>query len=63
MNVAFRLNNPAQEKDFLDRAKREGFTGLEGHRSLGGLRVSLYNAIGLESATDLAQFITQQAQL
>ena len=63
MNVAFRLNNPKKERDFLMHAKREGFTGLEGHRSLGGLSVSLYNAIGLEAAADLAQFITQDAQL
>lgn len=57
MNVAFRLPNPQMEVRFLEAAAREGFHGLEGHRSIGGLRASLYNAVTLEAVTALAQWL------
>ena len=45
MNVVFRLPSEELEKRFLDEAKRGGMVGLKGHRSVGGIRVSLYNAV------------------
>ena len=56
MNGVFVMENATLEKEFLDRCKKEGFYGIKGHRSVGGFRVSMYNALPLESvvvATDL----------
>ncbi len=61
MNVAFHLQSPAREKDFLAKAQSSGFHGLEGHRSLGGIRISLYNAIGVEATQALAEFLIEDA--
>ncbi len=57
MNAAFRLPDKATEVRFLDAARSEGFTGLEGHRSIGGLRISLYNAVTVEAATALSAWL------
>ena len=61
MNVAFHLESPAREMDFLAKAQSAGFHGLEGHRSLGGIRISLYNAIGVEATQALAEFLVEAA--
>jgi phosphoserine aminotransferase len=56
MNVVFVMENPDLEKAFLELCKKEGMVGVKGHRSVGGFRVSLYNALPLESVqllTDL----------
>jgi phosphoserine aminotransferase len=45
MNVVFRLPSEAQEEAFVGEAKKRGMVGLKGHRSVGGIRVSLYNAV------------------
>jgi phosphoserine aminotransferase len=45
------------EKKFIAEAKAAGFVGLKGHRSVGGIRVSLYNALPLEGAQKLAEFM------
>lgn len=45
VNVPFRLATPALEAAFLEGAAREGLLGLAGHRSVGGVRASLYNAM------------------
>jgi len=45
MNVVFRLPSEAQEEAFVAEAKKRGMVGLKGHRSVGGIRVSLYNAV------------------
>ncbi|MGI6308026.1 MAG: 3-phosphoserine/phosphohydroxythreonine transaminase [Dethiobacteria bacterium] len=58
MNITFRLPDEEQEKAFVDRAAQEGLVGLKGHRSVGGIRVSLYNAMPLKGAETLAQFMT-----
>ncbi|GAB2181303.1 phosphoserine transaminase [Denitratisoma sp. agr-D3] len=58
MNVVFSLADAALEAEFLRRAQAEGFSGLEGHRSLGGLRASIYNAMTLPAVQNLAQFMT-----
>lgn len=49
MNVCFVMNDQALEKEFLEYCKKEGLYGIKGHRSVGGFRVSLYNAVTLES--------------
>lgn len=57
MNVNLRLPNEDLEKKFISEAKKAGFIGLKGHRSVGGIRVSLYNAMTLEGAEKLAGFM------
>lgn len=59
MNVAFRLPDAATEARFLRAATEAGFAGLEGHRAIGGLRISLYNAVTLEAAATLAAWLTE----
>lgn len=51
MNVTFRLQDAEQEKALLSIASDAGVIGLKGHRSVGGLRASLYNAVSLASVT------------
>jgi phosphoserine aminotransferase len=56
MNVVFVMDNPELEKEFLAVCKEHGMVGVKGHRSVGGFRVSLYNALPLQSVqtiTDL----------
>jgi phosphoserine aminotransferase len=57
MNVTFRLTNEELEKTFLAEAKKEGLVGLGGHRSVGGVRASLYNAMPRESVQTLISFM------
>ena len=58
MNITFRLPDGDHEKTFVEGAAQEGLVGLKGHRSVGGIRASLYNAMPLEGAEALAQFMT-----
>ncbi|MCL8001101.1 3-phosphoserine/phosphohydroxythreonine aminotransferase, partial [Brucella sp. 21LCYQ03] len=53
MNVTFVMNNPALEEEFLALAKERGMVGLKGHRSVGGFRASIYNALGISSINAL----------
>lgn len=55
MNVTFRLANEDLEKRFLDEAAKNGLAGLKGHRSVGGCRASLYNAVSLEAVDALVE--------
>jgi phosphoserine aminotransferase len=57
MNITFRLPTAELEEKFTKESKAAGFIGLKGHRSVGGVRVSLYNAMPLEGAEKLAEFI------
>jgi phosphoserine aminotransferase len=57
MNLTFRLPDEELEKKFIAEAKAAGFVGLKGHRSVGGIRASLYNAVPLEGAQKLAEFM------
>jgi len=57
MNVTFRLSDEKLEKRFVAEAKKNGFEGLNGHRSLGGCRVSLYNAVTIDSVKSLVTFM------
>ncbi|HVZ57364.1 MAG TPA: 3-phosphoserine/phosphohydroxythreonine transaminase [Chitinophagaceae bacterium] len=57
MNAVFVMQDPALEKEFLDLCKAEGMVGVKGHRSVGGFRVSLYNALTLESVQALTDLM------
>lgn len=57
MNVAFNLPTPALEQAFLRQSAAAGFSGLQGHRSIGGLRASLYNALGVDAVAALCDFM------
>ncbi|MBU8933648.1 MAG: 3-phosphoserine/phosphohydroxythreonine transaminase [candidate division Zixibacteria bacterium] len=57
MNITLRLPSEDLEKKFIADAKAAGFIGLKGHRSVGGVRASVYNAMPLEGAEKLAQFM------
>jgi phosphoserine aminotransferase len=57
MNVTFRLPSEAQEKQFVTESQAAGMVGLAGHRSVGGVRASLYNAVSPEMCQALASFM------
>jgi phosphoserine aminotransferase len=58
MNVTFRLPDETLEKRFVAEALDNGLSGLKGHRSVGGCRASIYNAITLEAVEALSDFMT-----
>ena len=62
MNVPFTLAKPELDKTFLAEAKAAGLVTLEGHRSVGGMRASLYNAMPLAGVEALVSFMTHFAQ-
>jgi phosphoserine aminotransferase len=49
MNAVFIMSDPSLEKEFLDICKQENLYGVKGHRSVGGCRVSFYNALPISS--------------
>lgn len=57
MNITFRLATEQLEKQFVQESELAGFVGLKGHRDVGGLRASTYNAVPLASCEALAQFM------
>jgi len=59
MNVPFTLHNPALDETFLKEAGQHGLTQLKGHRSVGGMRASIYNAMPLEGVKALAEFMRE----
>lgn len=63
MNVPFRIGgtpgSEALEKEFLQKAEQKKMMQLKGHRSVGGIRASLYNAISLENTKTLAEFMKE----
>ena len=62
MNVTFRLPSESLEKRFVVEATAAGLDGLAGHRSVGGMRASLYNAFPEEGVDALVQFMQQFEQ-
>jgi phosphoserine aminotransferase len=62
MNVVFHLPSEALEKQFLEGAKSRQLVGLKGHRVVGGIRASLYNAVPAESVAALAEYMEEFAQ-
>lgn len=59
MNVVFKLERPELEARFLSEAKQHGLIGLKGHRSVGGIRASIYNAISVEGTGRLVEFMNR----
>lgn len=59
MNVAFTLRDRALEAQFLKQAQAASLYGLAGHRSIGGIRASLYNAVTLEAVDALCEFMDE----
>jgi phosphoserine aminotransferase len=57
MNVTFRLANDQLERDFLQQAESHRLTALKGHRSVGGIRASIYNAMPVEGVEALRDFM------
>ena len=59
MNVTFRLGTEDLEKKFAKEATAAGLDGLKGHRAVGGIRASMYNAFPVEGATALVSFMQE----
>ncbi|MDH5573474.1 MAG: 3-phosphoserine/phosphohydroxythreonine transaminase [Gammaproteobacteria bacterium] len=57
MNVPFTLAKPELDSVFLEEAKKQGLTSLKGHRSVGGMRASIYNAMPEEGIDTLVAFM------
>jgi phosphoserine aminotransferase len=57
MNVPFTLKDPKLDEEFLKGAAKQGMVQLKGHRSVGGMRASIYNAMPIEGVQALAQYM------
>jgi phosphoserine aminotransferase len=62
MNVVFRLPTEQDEERFVAEAKKRDMVGLKGHRSVGGIRASIYNAVLPEWVDELASFMEDFAK-
>jgi len=59
MNVPFTLVKPELDGDFLAQAEKAGLTNLKGHRSVGGMRASIYNAMPVAGVRALVDFMAE----
>ena len=59
MNVPFTLKDPSLDEAFLKGASAQGMVQLKGHRSVGGMRASIYNAMPLEGVQCLVEYMKQ----
>ncbi len=59
MNITFRLPSEELEKKFVAEAAENGMVGLKGHRSVGGIRASIYNAMPLKGVQTLLDFMKE----
>ena len=57
MNVVFRTGNDELDAKFVAESTAAGFTNLKGHRKVGGMRASIYNAMPMEGVEKLCDFI------
>ena len=57
MNVTFRMDSEDREQAFIQLCQTKGIIGIKGHRSVGGLRASIYNAMPQSSVETLAQLL------
>jgi phosphoserine aminotransferase len=62
MNIPFQLAKPELDNEFLQQAEQQGLVALKGHRFVGGMRASMYNAMPYEGAKALVDFMTVFAQ-
>ena len=59
MNIPFTLKNEALDEAFLKGAKDKGLLQLKGHRSVGGMRASIYNAMPVEGVKVLVEYMKE----
>jgi phosphoserine aminotransferase len=59
MNIPFRLRDAALDEEFLKQAKQRGLLQLKGHRSVGGMRASIYNAMPIAGVKTLVDFMRE----
>ncbi|TFG11787.1 3-phosphoserine/phosphohydroxythreonine transaminase [Candidatus Thorarchaeota archaeon] len=59
MNVSFRLPSEELEQKCVEEGAKRGLIGLKGHRSVGGMRASIYNAMSIEGVETLTKFLTE----
>lgn len=59
MNVPFILKNPELDKSFIEESRKAGLVALKGHRSVGGMRASIYNAMPEEGVDALILFMEE----
>ena len=59
MNVTFNLKTPELEEKCVKEATENDLIGLKGHRSVGGMRASIYNAMPIEGVEKLAGFLKE----
>ena len=59
MNVTFRLPSPELETQFVNESTAEGLVQLKGHRSVGGIRASIYNAFPRDGVEALVSFMKE----
>ena len=57
MNISFHLTSPELESEFLARAEAQGLIGLKGHRAVGGMRASIYNAVPEQAVDTLIDYM------
>ncbi len=62
MNAVFFINDEALQNKFLDECKANGMVGVKGYRTVGGLRVSMYNALSMQSVETICQLMQDFAQ-
>jgi phosphoserine aminotransferase len=62
MNVPFFLNDESRNQVFLDGAQAAGLSGLKGHKAVGGMRASIYNAVSLDAVKALTTYMGEFAQ-
>ena len=62
MNVTFRTGNPDLDAEFAKQSAAAGLSNLKGHRSVGGMRASIYNAMPYEGVQALVDFMQKFEQ-
>jgi phosphoserine aminotransferase len=61
MNVPFTLSNSSLDTSFLDAAQQQGLLQLKGHKLVGGMRASIYNAMPIQGVQTLVAFMQEFA--
>lgn len=59
MNAAFRTKSDAVDAEFIKQAEKQGIVSIKGHRAIGGMRASLYNAMPIEGVQRLVDFMRE----
>ena len=62
MNVSFTIANRELEAALIAESENAGMLGLKGHRHVGGIRASIYNAVSIENVRTLAEFMKEFAR-